>query len=341
MAIEYGGKQPHLKICNLTALNVDPSQLFEPLSPKCKPIAAPSRKYSQEDRTFISSEVSRLLSEGVIEPSTSPWRAQVVVTKNERHKKRLVIDYSQTIYRFTTLNAYPLHRIDETVNRIAQYRVFSTIDLKSTYHQVSLQNKDKPYTAFEANRRLYQFYRIPFGVCNGVAAFQKIMDDFIRDEELSDTFAYLDDIAICGHDQAHHDKNLTKFLAAAKRKNLTYHEDKCMFSTRRLNILGSSVSKGEIRADPERLKPLQMLQPPSDAKNLQRVHGMFSYYSQWIKNFSEKIKPLVHSCNCPLDKEALEAFDLLKKDVEESVVNSIDESLPFEIETDASEHSLA
>ena len=143
VTIEYGGKQPPLKICNLTALNVDPPQLFEHLSPECKPIAAPSRKYSQEDRMFISSEVSRLLSEGVIEPSTSPWKAQVV-TKNQRHKKRLVIDYSQTINRFTALNAYPLPRIDETVNRIAQYRVFSTIDLKSAYHQVPLQDKDKP-----------------------------------------------------------------------------------------------------------------------------------------------------------------------------------------------------
>ena len=142
MTIEYGGLQPPLKICNLTALNVDPPPLFEYLSTDCKPIAAPSRKYSQEDRTFIESEIKRMLSEGIIEPSSSPWRAQVVITKNERHKKRLVIDYSQTINRFTTLNAYPLPRIDETVNRIAQYRVFSTIDLKSAYHQVPLQDKD-------------------------------------------------------------------------------------------------------------------------------------------------------------------------------------------------------
>ena len=341
VTIEYGGLQPPLKICNLTALNVDPPPLFEYLSTDCKPIAAPSRKYSQEDRTFIESEIKRMLSEGIIEPSSSPWRAQVVITKNERHKKRLVIDYSQTINRFTTLNAYPLPRIDETVNRIAQYRVFSTIDLKSAYHQVPLQDKDKCFTAFEANRRLYQFRRIPFWVRNGVAAFQKIMDDFITNESLSDTFAYLDDITICGHDQAHHDKNLDNFLAAAKRKNLTYNEDKCRFSVRTLNILGSIVSEGEIRPDPDRLKPLQQLPPPTDSKSLKRVHGMFSYYSQWIKNFSEKIRPLINTKQFPLNEDALDAFKLLKDDVEKSVVGAIDERLPFEIETDASEFSLA
>jgi len=112
------GERTPVKICSLTTLNVEPPPLFEHLVSECKPIAAPSRKYRKDDRTFISSEVNRMLAEGIIEPSSSPWRAQVVVTKNERHKKRLVIDYSQTINRFTTLSAYPLPRIDETVNRI-------------------------------------------------------------------------------------------------------------------------------------------------------------------------------------------------------------------------------
>ena len=105
-----------------------------------------------------------MINEGIIEPSNSPWRVQVVVTKNEKHKKRLVTDYSQTVNdylqtvnRFTTLDSYPLSRIDETVNRIAQYRVFSTTDMKRAYHQVPLRVEDKPLTAFEANRRLYQF----------------------------------------------------------------------------------------------------------------------------------------------------------------------------------------
>ena len=104
-----------------------------------------------------------------------------------------------------------------------------------------MQDKDKCFTAFEVNRRLYQFRRIPFGVRNGVAAFQKMVDDFITNESLSDTFAYLIDIPICGHDQANHDKNLANFMAAAKQKNLTYNEDKCKFSTKTLNILGSDV----------------------------------------------------------------------------------------------------
>ena len=112
----------------------------------------------------------------------------------------------------------PLPRIDETVNRIPQYLVFSTIDLKSAYNQVPLQDKDKCFTAFEANRRLYQFRGIPFGVRNGAAAFQKITYNFRTNESLSDTFAYFDDITICVHDQAYHDKNLENLWLLQKTK---------------------------------------------------------------------------------------------------------------------------
>ena len=275
----------------MTTLDVTPPPLFRHLLEECKPIVSKSRKYSRENQ-FIKNETNRLLAEGIIEPSDSSWRAQVVVTRSERHKKRLVVDYSQTINKFTSLDAYPLPNNEETVNKIAQYGVFSTIDLKSAYHQLQIPDQDKKYTSFEANNRLYQFCRIPFGVTNGVAAFQRIMNDLINDKGLRDTFAYLDDVTVCGKDQTHHDENLKRFLNAEKQKNLVYNEQKCLFSIRTLSILGNVVSEGLIKPDPERLKPLRDLPPPKDVKSQKRLVGLFSYYSKWIKNFFEKIRPL-------------------------------------------------
>ena len=88
---KFNGSKPPIEICGLSVLNVEPPDLFYNLSPDCKPIATKSRKYNTSDKTFIKSEIQRLLSEGIIEPSISPWRAQVVVTKDENHKKRLEI----------------------------------------------------------------------------------------------------------------------------------------------------------------------------------------------------------------------------------------------------------
>ena len=118
----YGGSEPPLAVCGFSKLNIDPLEPFVNLTADCHPIASKSQRYSQEDSAFIDEEVKRSLKEGIIEPSLSPWRAQVVVTKDEDHKKRLAIDYSQTIIRFTLLDAFLLPRISDMVNKIAQYR---------------------------------------------------------------------------------------------------------------------------------------------------------------------------------------------------------------------------
>ena len=83
VTFHFGGDKPNLNICNLATLNVDPTPLFQNLSENCKPIATKSRRYSEPDKQFIDSEIQRMLNESIIEPSNSPWRAQVVVTKND------------------------------------------------------------------------------------------------------------------------------------------------------------------------------------------------------------------------------------------------------------------
>ena len=95
----------------------------------------------------------------------SLWRAQVLVVHQSNAKKRLCVDYSVTINRYTYL---------------AQDTFYSSLDLKSTYHQVPLAPEERPMTAFEADGRLFQYCRLPFGVTNGVSAFQRAMDDFIK-----------------------------------------------------------------------------------------------------------------------------------------------------------------
>ncbi|XP_072324752.1 uncharacterized protein [Scyliorhinus torazame] len=325
--------------CSLSTLRIPPPSLFANLTPDCKPVATKSRRYSFGDRQFIRAEIKRLLSENIIAPSTSPWRAQVVVVKSgEKH--RMVIDYSQTINRYTLLDAYPLPRISDMVNQIAQYRVFSTIDLKSAYHQLPIRPEDRNFTAFEADGRLYHFLRVPFGVTNGVSVFQRQMDQMVDQNRLRATFPYLDNVTICGHNQQDHDVNLTKFLQTAKRLNLTYNEAKCVFGTTRLAILGYVVENGVLGPDPDRLRPLLELPIPTCPKELRRCLGLFAYYAQWVPEYADKARPLLRSPSFPLPPEACQAFHLLKTTIARAAMHAVDESAPFQVESDASDFAL-
>ena len=225
-------------------------------------------------------EVKRLLKENIIEPSKSPWRAQVLITTNENHKKRMVVDYSQTISRYTQLDAYPLPRIEEMISYITKYRIFSTLDLTSAYHQIPIKPEEKPFTAFEACGRLYQFRRIPFGVKNGVASFQNVIDEIISNVKLKGTVAYIDNVTVCGYNKKDHNHNLKQFMAAVNKYDLTLNDEKWSYNLKSIQQLRYIVRNGAMRPDPERLKPLIELLIPGNIAALRRALGMFAHYSQ-------------------------------------------------------------
>ena len=93
-----------------------------------------------------------------------------------------------------------------------------------------------------------------------------------------------------------------------------------------------------VRPDPERLRPLQELPPPTNVRSQRRVLGLFAYYEKWISNFSENIQPLLKATTFPLNSEAINAFNMIKGDVE---LAAIDEGIPFVVEYDASDTTLS
>ena len=186
-----------------------PVKLIEHRRENTQPIATKPRRYSQADTEFISSEVRKLFNNDLIEPNSSPWRAQPLVVTQVNHKKKMVIDYSQTVNKFTLLDGYPLPQMQDIVKRIAQYKVLdSMLDLVSAYHQVELPSSDCLYTAFQAVGFLWQWKRIPFGLTNTVPCFQQIVGDIIKSNGCEGTFAYLDNITVGGTMQEDDDRNL-------------------------------------------------------------------------------------------------------------------------------------
>ena len=141
--------------------------------------------------------------------------------------------------------------------------------------------------------------------------------------------------------QEEHDINLKALYETAKKRNMTFNPSKSIISTTSIKLLGYVISQGSIKPDPDRLKPLQNLPAPNTLAEQRRIVGMFAYYSKWISKFSDKIRPLTQNNVFPLPENALHAFQNLKVEIENAVVSTIDETIPFEVETDASDFAIA
>ena len=135
----YDGTKPELEVssqrkeaCAVAAATVECPPLFNCLTSDWRPVCLTSRRYSAADTAYIESEVKKLFAEGIIRESKSPWRAQpLVVTNRDTGKKRLCVDYSQTVNLFTILDAYPLPKIEGIINKLAKYKVFCTLTSKA------------------------------------------------------------------------------------------------------------------------------------------------------------------------------------------------------------------
>ena len=139
---------------------------------------------------------------------------------------------------------------------------------------------------------------MPFGITNGVAGFQRSIDDVIAKENIKDTFAFVDNVTICGKTQKEHDENLDKFLEAAKKYNMTFNEEKSILSTDTLTLFGNVISKGTTKPDPERLRPLKELPPPQNIAAQRRVIGMSHFVRCRNLPYSvEDIKRMTSACS--------------------------------------------
>ena len=141
--------------------------------------SAPIRQHVRRVPPAKRDEVQRLLGEmlqkKVVQPSTSPWASPVVLVRKKDGSTRFCVDYRK-VNNITCKDAYPLPRIDDTLDTLVGSQWFTTLDLISGYWQVEMRGKDKEKTAFCTPCGLYEFNVMPFGLCNAPATFQHLIE---------------------------------------------------------------------------------------------------------------------------------------------------------------------
>lgn len=286
-------------------------------------------------------EIDRMLSLGVIEESNSPWNSPMVLVRKHCGKPRLCLD-SRAINKETVKDAYPLPNIDGIISRLSKTRYISSIDLKDAFWQIALDDKSREITAFTIpGRPLYQFARMPFGLCNAAQTMCRVMDRVIGQDFGDSVFVYIDDLLIVSADFQSHIRILGIVAERLRKANLTINVGKSKFVMREIRYLGYIVGNGELKTDPDKISAIADFPVPRTIKQLRRFLGMTGWYQRFISNYSTISAPLTDlkgsAKSLGWNEQAQLAFETLKAKLSSApVLTHPDFSLPFIIQCDAS-----
>ncbi|KAJ9534187.1 hypothetical protein QJQ45_007001 [Haematococcus lacustris] len=222
-----------------------------PLQPGCKPPALPSYKMSQPELLEMKKQVAAFLEQGIIEPSSSPYVAPVLFVKKKSGELRMCVDYRQ-LNKITLRDQYPLPRVDDLFDRLANCTVFSSLDLQAGYHQIRIPDEDVPKTALRTPTGLYQFKVLCFGLTNAPATFQRVMNNAFADVINDCALVYIDDILIMSKSVPDHFNHLRRVLELLRKHQFQAKLSKCEFLKTALKFLGHIVSDQGIAVDPDK-----------------------------------------------------------------------------------------
>ncbi|UYV76724.1 K02A2.6-like, partial [Cordylochernes scorpioides] len=249
---------------------------------------------SNEDRVtcwkFLE-KVDKMLKQGIIEPTDSPWSSPVVLVEKKDGTWRLCVDYRR-LNKITRKDVYPLPRIDDTLDSLRGASIFSTMDLKSGYWQIEVDEADREKTAFVTPDRLFEFRVMPFGLCNAPATFERIMDNLLRGLEWTICLCYLDDIIEFSKTMDEHLQRLEMVLSCFSKAGLRLNSEKCSFGTSQMKVLGHLIDGCGIYPDPDKVEAVMKFPRPKNVSEVISFLGLCSYYRRFIKSFAAIAGPL-------------------------------------------------
>ena len=159
------------------------------------PVRQRYRRIPPSDYEVVKEHINQLLSSQVIRESSSPYASPIVLVRKQDGSLCMCVDYRQLNSK-TRKDAFPLPRIEESPDALSGACWFSTLDLASGYNQVPVTEADRSKTAFCTPFGLFEWNRMPFGLCNAPSTFQRLMQRIFGDQQCQSLLLYLDDIVV-------------------------------------------------------------------------------------------------------------------------------------------------
>lgn len=184
-------------------------------------------------------------------------------------------------------NKYPLPLIRDLIMRMSAATVYTKLDLRGAYNLVWICQEDEWKTAFRTCFGHFEYQVMPFGLCNATATFQHFMNMVFADIQDRYVVAYLDDILVFSTSLADHRHHVCDVLQSLLDRHLYVKLEKCSFKQSRVTFLGYVLSPDGVAMDPEKVRAVLTLPPPTNVKATQRFLDFANFYHHFNPRFSE------------------------------------------------------
>ncbi|CAN6581623.1 unnamed protein product [Malus baccata var. baccata] len=328
-----------------------------------KPTREAQRRLNPPMMEVVKKEIIKLLDCGVIYPiSDSRWvspvqvvpkKSGVTVVKNAEDELvptriqtgwRVCIDYRK-LNNTTRKDHFPLPFIDQMLERLAGHSFYCFLDGYSGYNQIVIAPEDQEKTTFTCPFGTFAYRRMPFGLCNAPATFQRCMVSIFSDfiEKIIEVF--MDDFSVFGDSFDGCLENLTLILKRCMETNLVLNWEKCHFMVKQGIVLGHIISENGIEVDKSKIDLVRHLPSPTSVREVRSFLGHAGFYRRFIKDFSKIAQPLCRLLQKEVafefTKECTASFNQLKELLTTApIIVPPDWSLPFELMCDASDYAL-
>jgi hypothetical protein len=309
------------------------------------PIRQKPRRFPEPVSNEIERQCEELRQLDIIDYSKSPWSSPIVPIKKKDGSIRLCIDYRQ-LNKVTKADRFPIPNMSDLVFGLHGMQYFTSLDLVKGYYQVPLHPDSAEYTAFNTSRNHYQFKRLSFGLKNAPGAFQREIQDVLKNFDSKQVVVYIDDVLIMSRTFSEHLDLVGKVLATFANYGIKIKPSKCNWFKKEVTFLGHVVGQSGLRKSDEYMDSVRKFPKPTTVQELRSFLGLINFQRKYISNCSTLCKPLTCLMGHP-DKEKLlwtqemdNSFQALKELMCENIELAYPDYSPgaakLELSTDAS-----
>ena len=264
---------------------------FEIDTEAASPIKQHPYKVTKAEEEIMSAEIKQYLDLGLIRESTSPWSSPVLMIRKPDGNIRFCIDYRK-LNSVTKKDSYPMPRIDDLLSSLQGSKLFSTMDIASGYWNVPMAERSIEKTAFTCKFGLYEWTVMPFGLCNAVPAFERLMETVLVDLKWRICLVYLDDCVIFSKTFPEHLRRIRLVLSRFRKAGFKLKMSKCHWGKTSITFLGHMVTSQGILPNPSKVKSVMTAKRPVDLTSLRAFLGLTGYFRRFIKGYATITSPL-------------------------------------------------